>query len=587
MATGGMRSHWGGEFDQADLCRAVEKADFIVGHNLKYEYGWLRRCGVDISRLIGFDTQIAEYVLLGNLAAGDPEHGVPRTSISLDACCIRRGLASKDPIVDIWIKNGISVADMPRAWVEGRCKQDVKSTQLLFKLQREALRRSGRVHLLYTRCLLTPVLATIETTGVHLDAERVRETTASYRGRLAELESEFAALTGGINFRSPKQVAEYIYDTLGFEEPKGRDGAPKRTPGGNRIANKRVFDSLKAKTEDQRRFLEIKRDIGHVSSALSKNLDYFQEICDERNSIFHAQLNQTVTATHRLSSTGIPEVSEKSVQLTNIPRAFKRLFNARRDGWLIGEVDGAQLEYRVAAFLGNDPRARDDISDPAFDIHILAGAEATRRPYEECYAAYKRGEEWAIALRQWAKIRTFRPLYGGSSGTPDEQRWFAAFKERYSVLADKQKDWVYEVLEHKELRTPWGLRFYFPTARLSSTGYCNVGNAVYNYPIQSLATAEIIPIAIIHFWHRVRASKFEDFIIPVNTIHDSLVCEVHPDYVEQFRDICRLSFGHDVGSYLARVYNLHFDVPLGAGIKIGTHWGSGEETKYEYSKAES
>jgi hypothetical protein len=34
------------------------------------------------------------------------------------------------------------------------------------------------------------------------------------------------------------------------------------------------------------------------------------------------------------------------------------------------------------------------------------------------------------------------------------------------------------------------------------------------------------------------------------------------------------------------VYGLDFDVPLGVGIHIGTHWGTGEELKFEYLKHE-
>lgn len=578
----GLVSHWGSEFDQRDLGDAIRSVDFIVAHNAKYELGWLTRTGVDISKLLCFDTKIAEYVLLGNLAAGDPDNGVRRVSTSLDDCVIRRGGRPKDKIVDLWMKHGIKVSQMPAKWVLDRCKQDVLTTRDLFLHQRKHLAKTNRLGCLLTRCLLTPPLVAIEQEGMHLDKGRVESAHTDYTGQLRELETRFAELTGGINFRSPQQVAGYLYDTLGFKEPVGRDGAPKRTAKGKRIANKKVLDKFVATTEAQRTFLDLKRAIGKVASALSKNLEYFKEICDDRDGTFHAEFNQTVTATHRLSCTGIKEVSEKSVQLQNVPRDFKRLFNAKRDGWLIGEADGAQLEFRVAAFLGNDSRARCDISDRTWDAHCVTAAAMTGKPYDEVRAAYLAGEKWASHARQMAKPETFKPLYGGSKGTPAQERWYKEFKKRYPELAKVQEDWVYEVLASKRLVTPWGLRYYFPTAKVSSTGYCNVGSTVYNYPVQALATAEIIPIAVSYFWHRVKAESLGSYIVPVSTVHDSLICEVHPEYTDSFRRIAGLAFGPDVLNYLKRIYDMDYDVPLGIGIKIGTHWGDAPEELYEF-----
>jgi DNA polymerase I-like protein with 3'-5' exonuclease and polymerase domains len=580
---GTLNAHWGSEFDQHSLAEAIKNADFLVAHNAKYELGWLIRCGVDIGNVLCFDTKLAEYVLLGNRAAPDKHTGLAPISTSLDACCVRRDWQPKDPIVDIWMRNGIKVSDMPAKWVEDRCKLDVLSTHTLFLEQRERLYRTKRLPVLYTRAILTPVLADIEREGVHLDKSRVRETTELHRKQLRELESEFTSITGGINFRSPQQVAGYLYDTLGFDEPRGRDGQPKRTATGKRAAGKKVLDKLAAKTDAQRRFLALKATIGKVAAALSKNLEYFQEICDVSDGTFHAEFNQTITATHRLSSTGIKtDGGQRSVQLTNIPRDFKHLFTAKRDGWLIGEADGAQLEFRVAAHLGDDKQAKRDIGDPTFDAHCVTAAAMSGKDYETIRQAYKARETWASKLRQEAKPVTFQPLYGGRGSTKASQAWAEEFRNRYSDLARVQEDWVYEVLASGRLVTPWGLRYYFPRAKISSTGYCNVGTAIYNYPVQALATAEIIPISLAYFWHTIRAQKLGDYIVPVNTIHDSLVCEVHPDYADKFREVACEAFGVRTYDYLRNVYHLEYSVPLGIGLKLASHWSEGNEELYQY-----
>jgi DNA polymerase I-like protein with 3'-5' exonuclease and polymerase domains len=563
-------AHWGSEFAQQGLLDVIAGVDFVVAHNAQYELGWLRRCGLDLRSVLVFDTKLAEYVLLGNLAAPDADTGMAGVSTSLDSCCARRGDVSKDPVVDLWMKHGISVEAMPKRWVEDRCRQDVESTERLFLSQRDRLARTQRLNVLYTRCLFTPVLADIARHGVCLDAQRVRETYDEYAAKLAEVEAVLAEATGGINWRSPKQVAEFLYDRLGFEEQRNRDGSPKRTEKGLRLTSKPALAALKADTDEQRQFLTLRAEAGRLGAAISKNLRYFRGVCESGGGIFRAEFNQARTATHRLSSTGIAN-EYGSVQLQNLPRAFKRLFKARKEDWLVAEADGAQLEFRVAAFLGNDAQAKSDIADPDFDVHCLSGSTMKKVDYATFLARYRAGDKKFKDWRTEAKRDTFKPLYGGSRGTPEQERWYKAFRERYPQLAAKQNDWVNLVIREKKLKTPWGLTFYWPRAKMSQSGYVNCTASVYNYPVQSLATAEIIPIAVAHLWHRLR--DLDERVMLVNTVHDSVVAEIEPSAADEFEKLVKQSFEQDVYRYLQSVYGIVFDVPLSSETKIATHWG--------------
>jgi DNA polymerase I-like protein with 3'-5' exonuclease and polymerase domains len=569
-AGGEVKRCWGSEYEQQELLDDIRSVRFVIGHNLVYEYGWLRRCGFDLRRILGFDTQISEYVLAGNRAAGDPDTGVRPLSLSLDQCCRRRGFAVKDPIIDIWMKHGVSVADMPRRWVEDRCVQDVETTERLFKSQLDSLRRSGRLACVFTRCLLTPVLADIARHGMCLDPVRVKEVYDETSVQLVARETELAALTGGINWRSPKQVADYLYDTLGFAELTKRDGTPRRTGNGGRLTDKPTLDALRADTDAQRAFLRLRSEVSKLGSAISKNLRYFKGACEDSGGVFRAEFNQTRTATHRLSSSGIPN-AHGSVQLQNLPRAFKRLFMARNVGWLVAEADGAQLEFRVAAYLGNDSQAKRDIADSDFDVHILSGSAMAKLEYGDALSRYRAGDKKMSELRSAAKRETFKPLYGGQKGTKEQERWYKTFRQRYPELAATQQDWVNEVVRTKRLVTPWGLRFYWPHAKMSQSGYVNVTASVYNFPVQSLATAEIIPIAVRFLWSRM--AHLEDKVLLVNTVHDSVVMELAPDVVDEVRGLVKRAFTSDVYEYLERVYKLKFDVPLSSEFKVGPHWG--------------
>lgn len=582
-------STWADEYGMDQLLRAIKEADFIVAHNAKYELGWLRRCGLDLHNVLVFDTKIAEYVLLGNLAAGD-ETMLPR-STSLDMCCLRRGLADKDPVVDRMIKDGINPVRIPHSWLEGRCRRDVETTEQLFLDQRRHLHVTGRLPVQYTRCLLTPVLADIEPNGMTLDAAAVAEQYERASAELAQLEQRMAAMTGGINWRSTKQSAEFIYDKLGFQELRRKSGEPLRTKKGARRADNKTLDKLEARTKEQRDFIALRKTIGAVNALLAKNLAFFAGVCVEYGGTFHAEFNQTATATHRLSSSGIEltfqtilndkgRPTRKRVQFQNMPRKLKPLFRARREGWLMAEADGSQLEFRIAVELGDDEQGMRDILDPNWDAHVTSASAMEQIPYDKLYAAYKAGDDKAAAMRQAAKTETFKPLYGGKKGSKKQERWYRAFRERYPGIAATQHGWVTEVINTKRLVTPWGMRYYWPRVRVEQSGYCNVETAVYNYPIQAFATAEVIPVALVYFWHRIAERGLQDRVIIVNTVHDSIVCEIAPDAAEEFEALAKQCFTLDVYDYIQQAYGYEFKVPLGCGIKIGTHWGKGEEKAY-------
>lgn len=567
-----VKSHWGNELEQQDLFADIARCDFIVAHNAIYEMGWLRRGGYGINEVLPFDTQIAEYVLLGNLVSGHADSGVPPISISLDSCARRRDWKAKDPVVDILMGHGINPVYMPRRWLEDRCKQDVRTTHDLFLDQRSILAATTRLPVLFTRCLLTPVLADIQMEGMQLDAQRVTDEFASHSKRAADLEREISAITGGINVNSPKQLGGYIYDRLGFEELRDRRGNPKRTATGLRQTGAKVLAVLQATTPEQRAFLALYKEQSKLADALSKSLNFFKGVCETQNGHFHADLNQTRTATHRLSSTGI--VSEfGSVQFQNLAKAFKRLFKASRKDWLIAETDGSGLEFRVAGFLGQDPQIMEDLTNPRFDPHVTSLAAMEQKDYDTLYDAYKGGDKKIKGLRDGAKPDTFKPLYGGSKGSKRQERWFTEFKRRYSALEVVQKSWVSEVLSTKRLVTSWGMQFFFPNARMSASGYVNVGNAVYNYPVQCLATAEIIPIAVVYLYHTILALGLGAKIKMVNTVHDSIVCEIAPDVVVLYREIANHCFTDRVYEYLTKVYALDFNIKLAAETTIGAHWG--------------
>jgi len=530
---------WGGEFEQSELAEIVRSADYFVAHNSKFELQWLARMGFEERDLFAYCTQIGEYVLRGNR----------RGPLSLDHVSRSYGLHGKHRYVSWLLGHGVCPSEVGRGSLESYCLNDCEITEQVFLEQRSKLDRDGLLPVAYQRNLVTPCLAEIEKYGMFLDRERVaakhRDTRRSYEDALASLEQLF----GAINWNSPKQVRNLVYGSLGFSELLGRDGRPVRTASGQPKADSKTIPLLEAVTPQQKEFKKRFKALAPLKKRV-QILDKMMECLEEDNGHVLASFNQTITQTHRLSSTG----KRWGFQFHNFPRDFKPLFRSRREGLSVLEADAPQLEFRAAAFLGADKQAKADIRAGA-DIHS--------------FTASVLGCE-----RQTAKAYTFKPLYGGNSGTRKELEYYAAFRKKYSDLYKVQTGWTYEVVKSKKLRIASGLIFYWPDTKIKHGGYITNTPSIFNYPVQSFATADIIPLSLVILWHLTRGMK--SFI--VNTIHDSIIAEVEQEEISAFKACVGEAFsGRSLYEILERLYGIKFDVPLGAEVKVGPYWGAKDE----------
>lgn len=547
-----LSSHFGGEYELSELVAACQQADFIVAHNAKFELQWLERCGVDIGETLVYDTMLGEYVIGGNRWVAN--------RLGLDAIAKRRKMGAKEGLVSKMIKAGVCPSEIPRPWLLKYCQQDVLLTHRLFLLQREELQDLELEHIMYTRCLLTPVLADIEKNGMYLDKDRVEAAWKEAEGRFFELNVKLHNITGGINTNSGKQLAKFLYEDLKFAEPRDYKGNPRRTPGGQPKTDEAAIASLVPKNKKQREFLDVYREHREVSNELTKYLRKWKACCDEEGGHLTAFFNQHMTQTHRLSSSG----AKYKTQFQNFPRAYKPYFRAPEKGWLVGECDGSQLEFRAAVHLGRDEVGLYDITHNV-DIHAFTAQTLTEA-----------GEETS---RQEAKAHTFKPLYGGQSGTVAQKTYYQAFRDKYKGISGAQQRWIDTVLDTGKLRTEAGLIYYWPGTKMSRSGYVENTTSICNYPVQGFATAEIIPIALVFMWHRLRRSNLRMRI--VNTIHDSIITLLPEEEVKAFHELAQQCLINDVYEYLSHTYDIKLCVPLGCSVSTDQYWGSKDETKYE------
>jgi DNA polymerase I-like protein with 3'-5' exonuclease and polymerase domains len=547
---GGIQHQWGSEYEQQGLLEAISRASFVIAHHSKFEIAWLARCGIELRSVLPYCTQIGEYVIAGNRK--------PAGGFGLGASLARYGLEGKHGLGDALVHGaGVCPSRVPASILLKYCERDVRSTHALFNLQRRTLQRESLLPTAYSRNLVTPCLVDIESKGMCLDETKVRNEFGAFASRYSDALKRFSEATGGINPRSAKQLRDHIYRELGFEEARGHSGEPLRTSGGRDgcpqpRTDKHVLPLLKATTDRQREFKQLALEVSKLKVPM-QNLEKMLKVLDSGDRIVYANLNQTVTDTHRLSSSG----RGGGFQFHNFDRAFKPLFTARDKGSLVVEADAPQLEFRVAAHLGRDGIAQRDIETGA-DIHAFtAGILGTSR--------------------QNAKAHTFKPLYGGQSGTPKEKAYYKAFRERYAGIYATQKGWTLDVLRDKKLRTATGLTFYWPDTESGEYGYIKNTPAIFNYPVQSLATADIIPLTLVLIWHGIRCMEGA-FL--VNTIHDSVIAEIPESSIDKYKELLVECFTKRVIGTLKSLYGIEFSVPLGVSIKHAPHWGEGIEEKF-------
>ena len=272
------------------------------------------------------------------------------------------------------------------------------------------------------------------------------------------------------------------------------------------------------------------------------------------NGLLHASFNQTTTRTGRLSSS--------NPNFQNQPKGHKfpvrKAVVSRFDGGYILEADFSGLEFRVAGELSRDPQIIEDILSGK-DVH-----KQTAMIINECGL-----EDVTKDMRQAAKAYTFAPLYGGMGANepPHIQRYFQEYFTIYKGLSDWHKVLMDGVLADGLVRIPSGREFAFPNAVRTRNGRITNATNVVNYPVQSFATADIVPLACIRAFRNWGDLKSRLII----TVHDSIVVDVHPDELDQVKSVLKDAMLNVQDELVAR-FNYKPVLPLDIEIEYGPNW---------------
>ena len=285
------------------------------------------------------------------------------------------------------------------------------------------------------------------------------------------------------------------------------------------------------------RYNALRMYLGTFVEGMKNNVD--------DHGIVHPEFMQCVTATGRLSS--------RNPNFQNMPRGntfeIRKVVESRFENGKIIEGDYSQLEFRVAGFLAHDEQAYADVR-AGTDVHS--------------YTAGVIG-----CSRQEAKAHTFKPLYGGTTGTEAQQRYYRAFKEKYGGVALWHEDLQREAVERRVITLPSGRQYAFPDARWTKYGTATHRTNICNYPVQGFATADLLPAALVRLDKLFMENELQSVIC--NTVHDSIVIDCHPDEKDIVVRLMReamLSLPEET----MRRYGIEYDMPVEIEIKMGDNW---------------
>ena len=316
-------------------------------------------------------------------------------------------------------------------------------------------------------------------------------------------------------------------------------------------ANVEILENMARREGDKtaESFLKKIRRLSAVETYLSS---FVEGIADhvKRDGKLHVRLLQHRTSTGRFSG------ADPNMQ--NMPRGgtfpVKKVFISRWNKGKILEADFAQLEFRVAAFLSQDKTAIREICN-GVDVHA--------------YTAKIISEAGQPTTRQEAKAHTFAPLYGatGYGRTKAEAEYYEQFTKKYDGIAKWHDNLAQEAINTLRIKTPSGREFSFPEVERKGNGKVTYGTQIKNYPVQSFATADIVPLVLIRIEEALQ--NMQSCI--VNSVHDSIVIDIHPDEQDQVLKVMK-EINKNLKNIVDNHFNIDFNVPLLLESKIGNNW---------------
>ena len=390
---------------------------------------------------------------------------------------------------------------------------------------------------------LAPLLYRMERAGLKVDP-KVLSDLSNYIGQeLHKLTVQIYQLAGReFNIGSPKQVGEVLGD-LNID-------IGRKTSTGRVSTSKAVLEELAQQFELPRLIIDY-RELDKLKSVYTDALPH-QIATDGR---IHCQLNQTVAATGRLSSSD-PNLQNIPIR-SEMGRRIRRAFVAEKGNKIIS-ADYSQLELRLLAHITQDPVMLEAFQK-GDDIHARTARLVFRA---------KTDEELKEA-RRFAKIVNFAIAYAiepwGLSQRvgitrQEAKKVIEDYYNTYKGVRRYMEEVPVRAREHGYVRSIYGRIRPLPgiTDRNANIRKAAEREAI-NMPIQGTAS-DIVKIAMLKVDEEFKRAGLSSRLLM--QVHDELLVEVPEKEVSKVTEILR----HEMETAVS------LDVPLVADVGVGDNW---------------
>ena len=354
----------------------------------------------------------------------------------------------------------------------------------------------------------------MEHLGFMVDRKGIAEFTEKISGELKQIQNEIYDLAGEkFNINSPKQLGVILFEKMGLP-------VKKKTKSGY-STNADVLESLQNENPIIDKILWFRT----LSKLYSTYCEGLLKVIGEDGRI-HSSFIQTETRTGRISSTE-PNLQNIPVR-KEIGREMRKFFVAK-DGCLLADADYSQIELRVLSHIADDEEMLKAFNDEV-DIHTVTASQVFNMPVEMV----------TPLMRSRAKAVNFGIVYGiGAFSLAKDIRvtrkeaddYIKGYLRHYSGVDKYMETVAKDAKEKGYVSTLWGRRRYLPELNSSNGMLRAFGERVArNMPIQGTA-ADIIKIAMVRVYNRLKDEKMEAKLIL--QVHDELIVEAPQNEIEK------------------------------------------------------
>jgi DNA polymerase-1 len=507
-----------------------------IGQNLKYDLKILSNYGITVKGKL-FDTMIAHYLI-----NPDMRHNMD----ILAETYLKYSPKSIETLIGKKGKNQISMRDVALEDIKEYAAEDADITLQLKELFTTELDKTETKKLFdEIEIPLVSVLAAMETEGIRLDVDFLKQMSTEMEVEIKSLEQKIYETAGEkFNLASPKQLGDILFDKLKIGGAK-----QKKTKTGQYATGEEVLTYLANDNPIVKEILDWRQMVKLQSTYILA----LPEQVDKKTLRVHTDYMQTVAATGRLSS--------NNPNLQNIPirtergRQIRKAFVARDENHTLISADYSQIELRIIAALSGEENMIKAFQDGE-DIHKATAAKVFNVPLDEV----------SREQRSNAKTVNFGIIYGVSAFGLSNQTSLsrsesAALIEAYYKTYPRLKSYISEQIEFARekgyVQTILGRRRYLKDINSANAVVRSAAerNAV-NAPIQGSA-ADVIKIAMINIHKKLKEENWKSKMLL--QVHDELVFDVHNDELEKIQPMIK----HEMEN--AFIMSVPLDVELGLG----------------------